>query len=96
MILLPDVGYLAETPLAMSGSLINAFNSAFRASGLTVLPGRVLRSRWYGRSGSSGSDNLQFCQHSQEAWHTGGPGTDMDGSISRSMASAASLSQLRS
>lgn len=58
MILLPEVGYRAETPRAIRGSLSSAFSSAFRASGFTVLPGRVFRSRWYGKSGSSGSESL--------------------------------------
>jgi hypothetical protein len=58
MTLLPDVGYLADTPLATNGSLRRAFNSALRPSALTVRleDGRPLV--WKGRSVSSGSDNL--------------------------------------
>lgn len=58
MTLLPDVGYLADTPLATNGSLRRAFNSALRPSALTVRLEDGLPLVWNGRSVSSGSDNL--------------------------------------
>jgi hypothetical protein len=58
MTLLPEVGYLADTPLATSGSLSNALSSAFNPSALTVLLDEGLPLVWNGRSASSGSDSL--------------------------------------
>jgi hypothetical protein len=58
MTLLPDVGYLADTPLATSGSLSNALSSAFNPSAFTVLLDDGLPLVWKGRSASSGSDSL--------------------------------------
>ena len=91
MTLLPDVGYLADTPLATNGSLRRAFNSALRPSALTVRLEDGLPLVWNGRSVSSGSDNLivSACNHSKM-------GTYSEGSISTSIASAASFNQFLS
>ena len=94
MTLLPEVGYRAETPRAMSGSASNAFSSALSSGTLRLV---LLPFRFFfcanGASGSpSSSDSLRVSRQSVSHDHY----TYMLGSMSRSIASAASLSQFRS
>ena len=98
MTLLPEVGYRAETPRAMSGSERCWRSWAFRDSTLTAfllfLPFDL---RCTGASGSSSSSESLISVLCRVCNFDKGKGrTHMLGSISRSIASAASFSQLRS